>query len=1197
MKTLAAILSVAVWLTLAPPQALAAPEPAATITRIAVLQDEVTVTVWVPAGSRRVTLESRPRLGRGSWTPRDVKWTDGTAGEITFKLPAAAAEAELLRVREEAEAELGLPAAFFQGIKTFAPVVQVPTSGGFQGGVINFDTPGLGTVFNPGDTVTELNPAPTRAVVESDIWKVEGKTIYFFNQFRGLQVIDVTDPDAPTLRGTLPLAEWGEQMYRLPADTGDGTVWLALLTQSGCDGNSEVLLVAVRNGQPTLHRRLPLIGSLQESRLVGHALYAATYSWFQPAPVPDSNGTGYIYQPALPRTVVAGFDLADPRQPTTQPAVELAATPNAISATDRWLFVATTGSRTPSPTERLPFWAVAGNQAVHVFDLADPHGSVRQTGVLPTEGRVDSKFKLGLNGDVLTVVSEAGNTGRMVTHEDPATGKTWEEWTWLPPRAVLETFTLANPAQPERLAGLTLINNQSVYGTRFDGNRVYVVTFLRVDPLWIVDLSDPANPRVQGKLEVPGWSNYLLPQGDQLLAVGVEGGRAALSLFDVKDAAKPALLSKALLGDGWSWTEANNDEKALTVLPEAGLLLMPWSGQQQSASSGWFSGMQLVDYERAAGSLIPRGVISHNFQARRATLIGERVVSLSGDALLSVEITDRDQPSVRATLPLTHQADRVLVAGDRLLQLQNGATPTWILTRTSAPETALATLPLVSLPVVGSAMRGDRLYVQQHRPESWRSEETRVTNAVVTQQAQPPRELRSTNLVVVVTPQPPLTNLLQVWREVTYPPTPETPSYTTNKWVWRLEITPQPDLVTTNAVVRVEWIPQPDRLTTNEVVSTEWRSILIPAESVLSVIGFGGDALQLLGQDRTPLPAGVWGSLVAVWPAPETLVWTETAGGSSPFWLGGLMLVDGGGISLFATGDQAVFELPFGGWWQWWGGASSRHLVAFNVAEPQPRWAAAETLTTTNGWSQFSPAFAAEGKVFVGERSTEWITVTTATDPAKPGQPSVEQLWQHTHRLHVVDFADASAPVVRPPLAVSGELLGLSHGGQLVYTRLNGSPALGQTAATPERIQALAYDGLSASLVDSLEAGGPTGAAAVLVRDNGQVLVSRAALTDADAARIEAWAVTGAGRFAQQGSLAAGSPVASFHDFGDVVLATTGSSFLFLSAGGPETLSQTGFAERPCSLWSDFNTADASADTGLWLARGTYGLWHVPAQP
>ena len=115
--------------------------------------------------------------------------------------------------------------------------------------------------------------------------------------------------------------------------------------------------------------------------------------------------------------------------------------------------------------------------------------------------------------------------------------------------------------------------DRTIVTADLDYPRAYVVTFLQMDPLWVVDLSEPARPKVSGELEVPGWSTYIHPRGTQLVAVGVETNRTTVSLFDVANPGHPALLSRVQLGNQYSSSEANSDEKAFTVLEDAGLIL------------------------------------------------------------------------------------------------------------------------------------------------------------------------------------------------------------------------------------------------------------------------------------------------------------------------------------------------------------------------------------------------------------------------------------------------------------------------------------------------------------------------------------------------------------------------------------------------------------------------------------------------
>lgn len=128
---------------------------------------------------------------------------------------------------------------------------------------------------------------------------------------------------------------------------------------------------------------------------------------------------------------------------------------------------------------------------------------------------------------------------------------------------------LPNKAQPEAIGK----PKEDIYAVRFNGDRAFVVTFERKDPLYVLDLADIKNPKIAGQLEVPSFSTYLRPVGkDFLFSLGNEtdkDGRQAgikLSLYDIRDIAKPAEVSKHVFGDAGSWSEALYDYHALSFL-------------------------------------------------------------------------------------------------------------------------------------------------------------------------------------------------------------------------------------------------------------------------------------------------------------------------------------------------------------------------------------------------------------------------------------------------------------------------------------------------------------------------------------------------------------------------------------------------------------------------------------------------------
>ncbi len=94
---------------------------------------------------------------------------------------------------------------------------------------------------------------------------------------------------------------------------------------------------------------------------------------------------------------------------------------------------------------------------------------------------------------------------------------------------------------------------ERIYAVRFMGKSGYVVTFKETDPLYVLDLSNAAAPKVVGELKIPGYSSYLHPLTDTLLVgIGKEDSQVKVSLFDVANPAQPTEVSKYMLTDYWS---------------------------------------------------------------------------------------------------------------------------------------------------------------------------------------------------------------------------------------------------------------------------------------------------------------------------------------------------------------------------------------------------------------------------------------------------------------------------------------------------------------------------------------------------------------------------------------------------------------------------------------------------------------------
>jgi inhibitor of cysteine peptidase len=130
-----------------------------------------------------------------------------------------------------------------------------------------------------------------------------------------------------------------------------------------------------------------------------------------------------------------------------------------------------------------------------------------------------------------------------------------------------------------------LAPGEIIYSARFMGERGYLVTFKQVDPLFVIDLSDPSHPRELGYLKVTGYSDYLHPYDEtHIIGIGKETTDAGefawyqgvkISLFDVSDVGNPQEIDKLEIGDRGSDSPVLWDHKAFLFDKSRNLMVMP----------------------------------------------------------------------------------------------------------------------------------------------------------------------------------------------------------------------------------------------------------------------------------------------------------------------------------------------------------------------------------------------------------------------------------------------------------------------------------------------------------------------------------------------------------------------------------------------------------------------------------------------
>lgn len=218
---------------------------------------------------------------------------------------------------------------------------------------------------------------------------------------------------------------------------------------------------------------------------------------------------------------------------------------------------------------------------------------------------------------------------------------------------------------------------ESIYSVRFMGNRGYMVTFQKVDPLFVLDFSNPESPSILGQLKIPGYSDYLHPYDENHLigfgkdAVVVTDERyekslqppegtayyqgMKVSMFDVTDVSRPKELFQTVIGDRGTDSELLHNHKALLFSREKNLLTFPVTvmkvpeGQKNSPTAYGqfaFQGAYVYHVDLQEGFRL-RGTVTH---------LSDDEINKTGNAFYGSK----------------HQIERLLYIGDTLYSLSQG---------------------------------------------------------------------------------------------------------------------------------------------------------------------------------------------------------------------------------------------------------------------------------------------------------------------------------------------------------------------------------------------------------------------------------------------------------------------------------------------------------------------------------------------
>ena len=323
-------------------------------------------------------------------------------------------------------------------------------------------------------------------------------------------------------------------------------------------------------------------------------------------------------------------------------------------------------------------WEDATN--IHSFDISDSnHTTYVASGRV--EGTVNDQFSISEHNGDIRVASTSDNWGmwwRLAEFDDNG------DPVWSGPANQVTILTDDGGGYLDQIGYIGgIAEGETIWSARFVGDRGYLVTFMNIDPLWVLDLSDPYEPVILGELHVPGVSTYIHPiDEDNLLTIGIAGGQDGLgldwsttqvSLFDVSNTSSPTLadtipLTPAYTDEncmdimtcGWSWSysEATYEHKAFNYWSPESLLAVPLSthryvydqieveGRVYSYSGyQYVSMLKMIEVDTENGTLSNHGDVEHSgfyneeglsswwsgsTSIRRSIFMGDYVYSFSG---------------------------------------------------------------------------------------------------------------------------------------------------------------------------------------------------------------------------------------------------------------------------------------------------------------------------------------------------------------------------------------------------------------------------------------------------------------------------------------------------------------------------------------------------------------------------------------
>jgi hypothetical protein len=266
-------------------------------------------------------------------------------------------------------------------------------------------------------------------------------------------------------------------------------------------------------------------------------------------------------------TSVISFDMNDDKTPVTSSTVQ--SRPGAVFASQEGLYFAVRHQRAADGRSWYRSYDVQDEVSdVHKFRIGSEPSETHYLGSGLVPGHVLNQFSMDEWYGYLRIATTQGR---------------------VPNPSVESSVSILADGDGGNLVRVGAIEHiaphEDIRAVRFDGDRGYVVTFKKTDPLFVLDLYQPDQPKILGELKIPGFSTYLHRiDPNHLLSIGFDANDHGdfaffdgiiLQLFDVTHPTEPLLLHKEKIGTRGSSSEAATDHLAFNYFDDKKLLAIP----------------------------------------------------------------------------------------------------------------------------------------------------------------------------------------------------------------------------------------------------------------------------------------------------------------------------------------------------------------------------------------------------------------------------------------------------------------------------------------------------------------------------------------------------------------------------------------------------------------------------------------------